>query len=174
MTKRFYLLLGLLLPLAAPVQAAESLNDAMKECASIKRDLKRLACFDRLSGNVTDYAIESMSASQQAGQATNVAERNAVATAPVINSPTSQFGLETRSSAADIDTMTSTIPGEFAGLKKDDEFTLANGQTWKVIDSASLYKRTTNPRVVITSGVFGSYRIQVADLNKTLKVRRVN
>lgn len=174
MTKRYYLLLGLLLPLAAPVQAAESLNDAMKQCASIKRDLKRLACFDRLSGNVTDYAVETMTSRQQASQATNVAERSAVAAVPTISSPTDEFGLEAKSAADEVDSITSTIPGDFRGLRKDDEFTLANGQTWKVIDSSSLFKRATNPKVVISRGVFGSYRIKVADLNKTLKVRRIN
>lgn len=173
MTKRYYILLGLLLPLAAPIQAAESLNDAMKQCASIKRDLKRLACFDRLSGNVTDYAVEAMTSQQQASSATNAAQRSAV-TSTTIATPTDQFGLDAKTAADDIDSITSTIPGDFRGLRKDDEFTLANGQTWKVVDSSSVFKRATNPKVVISRGVFGSYRIKVADLNKSLKVRRIN
>ena len=174
MTKRTILLLSLLLPFSAPVQAAESLNDAMKECASIKRDLKRLACFDRLSGNVTDYAVEAMTSTQKARQATSVADASRTVAEPTISTPADEFGLEAKSAADEIDSITSTIPGEFAGLRKDDEFTLANGQTWKVIDSSSIFKRTTNPRVVITRGVFGSYRIKVDNLNKTLKVRRIN
>ena len=151
---------------------AASLNDAIKECSAIKRDLKRLACFDRLSGNVTDFAVEAMTTQQQRARKTTSTQQAQVVD-KVVNTPESDFGLSAKSASDDLDTIRSTIPGEFLGLRKDDEFTLANGQVWKVTGSNSLYHRSTNPEVVITKGVFGSFLMKVAGLNKTLRVKRI-
>ena len=55
---------------------AASLNEAMQECANIKRDLMRLACFDKLSGRVTDFEIEQLTEKQR--QATRVQKASSV------------------------------------------------------------------------------------------------
>lgn len=158
-----------------PIQTkAASLNDAVKECAAIKRDLKRLACFDLLSGNVTDFEVEEMSPQQRQARRTTINQQQQTTIAEqTVSTPENDFGLTAKGNTDHIDSIRSTIPGEFRGLRKGDEFTLANGQIWKVIGSNTLYHRATNPSVVISKGVFGSFRMKVAGLNKALQVKRI-
>jgi len=150
---------------------AASLNDAMQDCAKIKRDLKRLACFDQLSGRATSFAAEDMTEIQ-----TQQVEKAKASTTAVLvetpKTPESAFGLEAKSAADKIDVINSYISGEFSGWRKDDEIMLANGQIWK-ITSGSLYHKANNPKIEIRRGVFGSYQIKVIGLNKTAKVRRI-
>ncbi|MBT8449543.1 MAG: hypothetical protein KJO69_07630 [Gammaproteobacteria bacterium] len=150
---------------------AASLNEAMQDCAEIKRDLKRLACFDQLSGRATSFVAEEMTEAQtQQVQKVNTETKAVLVTTP--KTPESDFGLDTKTKAEEINIITSTIEGEFSGWRKDDEIMLANGQVWK-ITSGSLFHKATNPKIEIKRGVFGSYRIKVIGLNKTAQVKRI-
>ena len=153
---------------------AASLNNAMQDCAKIKRDLKRLACFDKLSGRVDSFATEALTETQQ--QAVNKPEVE-VDSPVVINRPSrpeDKFGLTEKSDADEIEVITSYIPGKFSGWRKDDEITLANGQVWKITGgSSSVFHKATDPKVEIRRGVFGSFRIKIIGLNRTAQVKRI-
>lgn len=155
---------------------AASLNSAMQDCAKIKRDLKRLACFDRLSGRVDTFAQENLTPTQQQATTRQTPQQSSrpevVASAP--RTAEAGFGMESQSAASQLEVITSYIPGDFSGWEKNDEITLANGQVWKLSSSASkLFHKATNPRVEIRRGVLGSFRIKIIGLNRTAQVKRI-
>ncbi len=69
----------------------------------------------------------------------------------------------------------STLPGTFTGWQGGDVFTLANGQVWRAIDPSSALRgvNLTNPRVTISKGLFGAWRLKVEGYNASMKVERV-
>ncbi|GAB3730117.1 hypothetical protein GCM10028794_05110 [Silanimonas algicola] len=73
------------------------------------------------------------------------------------------------------DDIVSTLPGTFTGWQGGDVFTLANGQVWRSIDSGSALRgvNLTNPRVTISKGLFGAWRLKVEGYNASVKVERV-
>ncbi|WP_397608195.1 hypothetical protein [Silanimonas sp.] len=69
----------------------------------------------------------------------------------------------------------STLPGAFTGWQGGEVFTLANGQVWRAIDPGSALRgvNLTNPRVTISKGLFGAWRLKVEGYNASVKVERV-
>ncbi len=166
------------LPLSV-INAETSLNSELTRCAAIKRDLQRLACYDSLSGMAVTSPEEALSKKSRASIA-NKSNDN-IAAGQGQNSSTAQiqstqssneFGLKKKS--GEIESISSYIPGEFKGWKNGDEFTLANGQVWKIKDSnGELYHLATNPKVTISKGMFSSFRIKMEGVNKSARVQRV-
>lgn len=69
----------------------------------------------------------------------------------------------------------STLPGTFTGWQGGEVFTLANGQVWRSTDPGSALRgvNLTNPRVTISKGLFGSWRLKVEGYNTSVKVERI-
>ena len=69
----------------------------------------------------------------------------------------------------------STLPGAFTGWQGGEVFTLANGQVWRAIEPGSALRgvNLTNPRVTISKGLFGAWRLKVEGYNASVKVERV-
>lgn len=69
----------------------------------------------------------------------------------------------------------STLPGTFTGWQGGEVFTLANGQVWRSVDPGSALRgvNLTNPRVTISKGLFGAWRLKVEGYNASVKVERV-
>ena len=67
------------------------------------------------------------------------------------------------------------LPGEFRGWsRKGEAITLANGQVWEIVDSASrLRVNLTDPQVVITQGALGAWYLRVEGYNTRVNVRRI-
>jgi hypothetical protein len=81
-----------------------------------------------------------------------------------------------RAEALDDETdIVSTLPGTFTGWQGGEVFTLANGQVWRSTDPGSALRgvNLTNPRVTISKGMFGSWRLKVEGYNTSVKVERV-
>jgi len=153
---------------SATTFGADTLNSAINDCASIKRDLKRLACFDALSGKATEFPTEALTTNQLKQTQQLKQQAQPVST----SSPKDSFGLPSQQGSVDV--ITSYIPGKFIGWSKGVEIPLANGQVWLVIDSStSLYHSATDAKVEIRRGVLNSYRIKVIGLNKSASVRRI-
>lgn len=162
--------------------AAQTLNNELKKCAEISRDLLRLDCYDRLSGKASSYPAEAYKAKTVgAPSASNQAVNNKVAAtvAPVASDPrkttdtnVDSFGKVKRTDT--LDEISSYIPGKFTGWKNGDQIQLANGQIWEITDTEGrLSHKATDPRVTISKGLFGSYRIKVKGLNKSARVKRI-
>lgn len=73
------------------------------------------------------------------------------------------------------DEIVSRVPGTFTGWGLGTNFTLENGQVWRVIEADSPLEgiRMTNPEIHITPGLFDSWNLQVKGYNKSAKVERV-
>jgi hypothetical protein len=67
------------------------------------------------------------------------------------------------------------LPGTFTGWEGGAVFRLDNGQVWRSVDSGSSLRGVNlqNPRVTISKGVFGSWRLKVEGYNAVVKVERV-
>jgi len=177
------LLLGIiitLIPLTF-VNAANSLNDELSICASMNRDLQRLACYDKLAGLASSSPVEALSEKSKtsldetnSNDVSSTKENSSAATKTVTNTSasTGSFGLFNKDNEPD--SVTSSIPGEFKGWKNGDKIKLANGQIWQIKDSsATLYHKASNPKVTVYKGMFGSFRMKIDDLNKSVSVKRV-
>lgn len=168
--------------------------DSLGECRQIVNDQDRLACYDLLAArsentennfvqNKVNKSVESYpettintqsATSNQATRTTQQSESRARADASnKTRDAQDTFGLENINTDTTIRT---TIDGEFNGWEKGTVFKLANGQTWKVSksDSRPVFRRTTyNPKVVISRGMFNSYKMKVEGVNRSVKVKRV-
>jgi hypothetical protein len=72
----------------------------------------------------------------------------------------------------------SRIDGEFGGWSAGTRFQLANGQTWRVIDTPDYYvpksKAMTAPAVVLAPGLLGGWYMQVEGHGPRAKVQQVD
>ncbi|HZH44741.1 MAG TPA: hypothetical protein VEY50_11730 [Lysobacter sp.] len=69
----------------------------------------------------------------------------------------------------------SSIVGRFRGWSGGERLTLANGQTWQVLDTPPLVLRGSleNPKVVISPGFMGAWYLTVEGQSPKAKVRRI-
>lgn len=168
----FAVSLIIIIPLST-IKAETSLNSELANCAAIKRDLQRLACYDNLSDMAKTSPEEILSKKTSSSVARNTIENSVSDTRPSTASPSdSSFGLIKKDEGPE--SISSYIPGEFKGWTNGDKLTLANGQVWKIKDSSGrFYHSATDPRVTISKGMFGSYRISIDGINKSARVKRV-
>jgi hypothetical protein len=72
----------------------------------------------------------------------------------------------------------SRIDGEFGGWSAGTRFRLANGQTWRVLDTPDYYvpksKATTAPAVVLAPGLLGGWYMQFEGHGPRAKVQQVD
>jgi hypothetical protein len=135
--------------------AAFADDTAMRACRTLTDTGARLACYDRI-----ELAA-------------------APAPAPPALSPQQSFGLPpapmaVQAPAEKIDSIESTIVGDFDGWGPATRFKLANGQVWRVADgSEAVLARTSNQKVKITRNFIGTLFMQVEGSNNSPKVRRV-
>ncbi len=161
------------------LNAEISLNSELTKCAAISHDLQRLACYDALSGLPSSSHVEALNKKSSTATANKLNDNATVAhsqnsSANNVQSTQSknEFGLKKKS--GEIESISSYIPGKFKGWKNGDKFTLANGQVWKVKDyNGRLYHPATNPKVTISKSLFGTYRINIAGVKKSVHVKRV-
>lgn len=147
--------LPLLLTLLSASGAALADDAALLACRQLGDAGARLACYDKIP----------------AGAA--VAAPRAAAAAAAAN-PEQSFGLENVRRPEAPQQIESTLQGSFEGWGPNTQFTLANGQVWKVTDgsSASL-ERSVDPKVRIVRNMFGTTFIEFEGSNNSAKVRRV-
>jgi hypothetical protein len=75
------------------------------------------------------------------------------------------------------DIVVSRIAGTFAGWSPGTRFTLANGQTWRVVESnyyVAKSKASEGPAVVVQPGMFSGYYLQVEGHVPKAKVQRAD
>ena len=137
--------------------AALADDAAMRACRTTTDGAARLACYDKIELAAAPVA--------------------AVA-APALT-PQQSFGLppapmDVQKAPARIESITSTIVGNFDGWDPNTKFTLANGQVWRIADgSEAVLPPSTNQRVTITRNFIGTLFLKVEGSNQSPKVRRV-
>ncbi|MET0893421.1 MAG: hypothetical protein ABWY01_07635 [Pseudoxanthomonas sp.] len=68
----------------------------------------------------------------------------------------------------------STLVGEFRGFTNGRQYSLANGQVWEQIETASLSGvRKTDPAITIKPGMFNNWYMVIDGYNAVAKVRRI-
>lgn len=69
----------------------------------------------------------------------------------------------------------SRIVGSFRGLAPGARITLENGQVWRSVDNAVIFRGVTaeSPVAEITPGTFGGWRLRLRDYRGMAKVERV-
>jgi hypothetical protein len=136
-------------------KAALADDAAMRACRTSTDAAARLACYDR---------IELAAAPAPAAPALTPQQSFGLPPAP----------MAVQAPAQRIESIESTIVGDFDGWGPNTRFTLANGQVWRVVDgSEAVLTRTSNQQVKITRNFLGTLFMQVEGTNSSPKVRRV-
>lgn len=73
----------------------------------------------------------------------------------------------------DVDTISSSIVGDFRGWSGGTHFVLANGQEWRQLDADVFSIHLNNPGVTISPGLMGTWFLKVDGYGSTTKVERV-
>lgn len=168
--------------LASPlIGAAASLEQDVQDCGAISRDRPRLACFDEVASRLRppvplNEAPKPIEAVPPA--AVSPASEPATEVAPAVEEAVSGreeelFGFETQMQQRTGEEVRSRYLGEFTGWSGKTLFRLENGQVWKQTDKSRLSWRSSNPEVIISKGAFGSFRLTVEGVNRTVKVKRI-
>ena len=148
-----------LLLLVAPMYSNAA--STPEDCTAITNDKYRLKCYDKFFAE-KDYVYQQRERTEHAE----------VQTPKPTESSEQNFGLENKVNRTS-DSINSEIVGNFTKWQKGLEFTLTNGQVWKVVGSTTLYYPVKNAPITIEKGVFGSFYLSFKDLNKRLKVKRI-
>jgi hypothetical protein len=83
-------------------------------------------------------------------------------------------GLKTKKDDEDRGTINSTLVGKFTGWDGQTTFKLDNGMIWVQADKDKFHtKEIKNPTVTIEPGMFGSWRLSVADFDEDCRVKRI-
>ena len=145
------------LPLSLLLLSGTVLADdaAMLKCRALPDAGARLACYDAI----------------QLGAGPQVAAAPAVPA----RSKEADFGIEEKKRrAAQPQSISSTIAGDFQGWGPSSQIRLANGQVWRIIDgSEAVLAPMHNPKVTIERNMFGTLFLKVEGTNNSAKVRRV-
>jgi hypothetical protein len=148
----------ILLACATPALAA--IDDAsFAQCAAVTDPTARLACYDALAGRVPASVTP--------------APASATATDPAPSA--ADFG-KPKSAPKPIESLPARIVGTFREWQPGTVFRLDNGQTWRVTGEDSGYYPHVpeNPEVVITKTFFGGYVMDLRDVSRKVKVKRVS
>jgi hypothetical protein len=126
-------------------------------CRGLTDATARLACYDALP-------LPSIAAKSSSSQAE---------TAPVAPQTPAQFGLESKTYRAGLDSIESRIVGRFEGWNAGSRIKLENGQVWQVSDDSSRYLDLNNPRIVVRRGALGAFYLEIDGTNHSPKVKRL-
>jgi hypothetical protein len=164
---------ALALLLLAATTSALADDAGMLRCRAIKDSAARLACYDAIVVPSAAPAAPAAAAGQPKAGTPAAAPAAAPKAAAAPATPAQQFGMESKTPAAQLDAIESTIPGMFEGWGPNTVIALANGQSWQISDGSTGYIRSENVKVKIRRAFMGSFVIEFEGSNRVAKVRRV-
>jgi hypothetical protein len=126
---------------------------AVLTCRNLKDSTLRLACYD---GIVLPVKPAASAAAPPSAAAVKAAEQS--------------FGQQQKAVVSAIE---STIPGKFEGWEPNQQFTLANGQVWKIADGSSAFFVGNDLKVRIEKGSFSAHFMKIEGSSQYPTVRRV-
>ena len=157
--------------LLAATTSALADDAGILRCRAVKDSAARLACYDAIA--VPSAAPAAPAAAQPKAGTPAAAPAAAPKAAAAPATPAQQFGMESKTPAAQLDAIESTIPGMFEGWGPNTVIALANGQSWQISDGSTGYIRSENVKVKIRRAFMGSFVIEFEGSNRVAKVRRV-
>ena len=138
-------------------------DGALLRCRTIADTAGRVACYDAIPVGAARPAAATVAAAPAAPLTAQDKER--------------AFGLETVKKVVEKDApqaIHSNIVGAFGGWGPRQQFKLANGQVWRVVDdSQESLAPINNPKVSVVRNLFGTLFLQIEGTNHSPKVRRV-
>jgi len=166
--------------------AALADDAAMLRCRQVADGPARLACYDAIPLPVT-VPVASMPGAAASVPAASTPAAAAPAAAPaampaagmVVAAPSradmeNMFGREPAVLHAQrLETLETTIDGDFDGWVAGQRIRLANGQVWKVVDGSEDTVDLHNPKVTIKRGLFGAIFLDIDGAHRNPKVQRV-
>lgn len=187
MTIRRFVFVALLANLLATANADDR---AMARCAAVASPLDRLECYDALARTMrvapTPAPAPVAAVPPVAAPIPGRDAPTAVATAPSreplpTSAPTpdatiedqQDFGFEAKRIEEEPEEFSARYDGDFSGWSGRTLFKLENGQVWKQTQSGRVSHRRSRPMITIRRGAFGSFRLSVEGLNRTIRVKRV-
>lgn len=175
---------GLMLLATLPAFGADAL---LETCVAINDDAARLDCYDEAAGRGNYEArrpeprLNRPTAQLPAPPAVpEIAATppvpSAVAEAPPVRAvpaaPDDDFGLESVRTK-DTREISSRLDGEFTGWSGRTLFKLENGQVWRQSEPGRFRTQLDRPLITIERGAFNSYRLKVAGMNRSVRVKRI-
>ncbi|MQA23768.1 hypothetical protein GEV01_30050 [Rugamonas sp. FT103W] len=151
-----------LLALMLVSTAAMADDGAMLRCRQLTDAPARLACYDAIQLGAPVAAA-----------AAAVGAAPAVAAAPTRADLERSFGKEQLAAPVKIDSIETSINGEFDGWVPNQRIRLANGQVWMIADDSQENLSLTNPKVKIERGLMGAIFMDIDGARSAPRVKRV-
>lgn len=171
------------------MNVSASVKTDLSNCLSIKGATQRLDCYDTVaeyyasSSNIDpEIRVKPASAPAKAGPISQTNEQSPTSEKLQALKPqkpavpkerTAEDAFGQVSSGESVESIQSTLVGEFKSWEKGMVFKLENGQKWKVTQSKMGYKKMINPKVTISRGIFGSFNAKIEGFNTVAKVKRI-
>lgn len=155
-----------LLLLGSPLYSGYAAD--LPNCAPIRNDAERLACYDAWA------AREQPAAAAAPISAPVTAAAPVAATTVTPLSSEQKFGIEEKIARVDQqEELHTRFIGEFRGWEPKQKFTFENGQVWQIADGSAGHYNIDNPEITISRGMFSAFFLHVEGLNKAPKIKRI-
>jgi hypothetical protein len=139
-----------MLALLCGAGAASADDGALLACRKLADTGARLACYDAIPAGAHAGAVPAAKTAEQS------------------------FGLQDMRRPEPAASIASTLVGKIDGWGPTTQFTLANGQVWRVSDgSSAVLDPMSNPPLRIVRNAFGTTFIEFDGTNQSAKVKRV-
>ncbi|SDH44830.1 MULTISPECIES: hypothetical protein [unclassified Duganella] len=141
--------------------AALADDAALLKCRQLEDGPVRLACYNAIPLGVSKPGPV---ASAGSAPATPLA-----AAAPAQPDPVQEFG---RQKTVQLESIESSIVGEFDGWVPNQRIRLANGQVWRIADGSDEAMSVTNPKVKLERGAMGAIYMDIDGSRTAPRVKR--
>jgi hypothetical protein len=140
--------------------AALADDAALLKCRQLQDGPVRLACYNAIPLGVTPSVAVTASAAPAAAPAAAVA---------VKEDAVQDFG---RQKVVVLESIESSIVGEFDGWVPNQRIRLANGQVWRIADGSDESMSATNPKVKLERGAMGAIYMDIDGSRTAPRVKR--
>ena len=143
--------------------------DPLQQCRAIQDATERLQCYDQLvdarATTQTATALEPIPATTPLPAAEKTAP-------PQTLRDEALFGTSGETIESAIATLTVQVKSTTTDARQKLLFTMQNGQRWQQLDQGFV-KVSSGDTCVISSGVFGSFKMKCQQGSKTIRVKRL-
>lgn len=144
--------------------AALADDAALLKCRQLEDGPVRLACY-----NAIPLGVSKPGPVASAGSAPATPLAAAAVAAPAQPDPVQDFG---RQKVVQLESIESSIVGEFDGWVPNQRIRLANGQVWRIADGSDEAMSATNPKVKLERGAMGAIYMDIEGSRTAPRVRR--
>ncbi|TPV58354.1 hypothetical protein FJ444_09945 [Aestuariibacter sp. GS-14] len=172
----------------APSLQADTLQQSLAACRAIENGVERLACYDAINANelankrpmpqrmdktITEIVEEKQQSAQSQAESQPQPRASDIAAAPSSKpAPQSQFGLKVKSEVQALENITDTVANVTKSARGKMVIHMKSGAIWQQVDSG-YFKLEEGMAVYIERGSLGSFFLSNNDVNRRIKVKRI-